>query len=141
MIPRLVGDKVVETGLVLLHAQEGKASWVLREELAEAAAHVLTTAGHENQQYVLTNTEATSFRDIARELSSQLRKEIQYQSPAVEAFQATLTQAGVPELYIGMFATWARAVAQGLLDVEDTTLASFLGEKTYDDRAVPHAGV
>jgi NAD(P)H dehydrogenase (quinone) len=129
MIPRLVGDKVVETGLIMLPAQEGKASWVLREELAEAAAHVLTTAGHENQRYVLTNTEATSFKNVAQELSSQLGKEVHYLSPTVEAFQATLTQAGVPELYIGMFATWARALAQGLLDVEDMTLASFLGRK------------
>ena len=129
MIPRLVGDKVVETGLILLPAQEGKASWVLREELAEAAAHVLTTTGHENQRYVLTNTEATSFGDIARGLSRRLGKEIHYQSPAVEAFQATLTLVGVPTMYIGMFTTWAGAVAQGLLDVEDTTLASFLGRK------------
>jgi len=129
MIPRLIGEKVAETGLILLPAQEGKASWVLREELAEAAAHVLTTTGHENQRYVLTNTEATSFGDIAQELSRRLGKEIHYQSPTVEAFQATLTHAGVPELYIGMFATWARAVAQGLLDVEGTTLAAFLGRK------------
>jgi NAD(P)H dehydrogenase (quinone) len=78
---------------------------------------------------VLTNTEATSFKNVAQELSSQLGKEVHYLSPTVEAFQATLTQAGVPELYIGMFATWARALAQGLLDVEDMTLASFLGRK------------
>lgn len=129
MIPRLAGEKVVETGLILLPAQDGKASWVLREELAEAAAHVLTTGGHENKRYVLTNTEATSFGEVAQQLSRQLGKEIRYQSPSVDEFQATLTQAGVPTLYIGMFTTWARAVAQGLLEVEDTTLASFLGRK------------
>jgi NAD(P)H dehydrogenase (quinone) len=129
MIPRLAGEKVVETGLILLPAQDGKASWVLREELAEAAAHVLTTGGHENKRYVLTNTEATSFREVAQQLSRRLGKEIYYQSPSIDEFQATLTQVGVPALYIGMFTTWASAVAQGLLEVEDTTLASFLGRK------------
>ncbi len=79
--------------------------------------------------YVLTNTEATSFTDVAKDLSTELGKEIHYQSPPVTQFQVTLKQAGVPELYIGMFTMWARAVAEGVLDVEGGTLASFLGRK------------
>lgn len=129
MIPIFVEDKVAETGGILFPAQEGKASWVLRAELAEGAAQVLTTKGHENKCYVLTNTEATSFTDVAKNLSAELSKEIRYQSPPVAQFQATLKQAGVPEMYIGMFTMWASAVAEGVLDVEDVTLASFLGRK------------
>ncbi len=129
MIPLFAGDKVAETGIIRFPAQEGKASWVLREELAEAAAHVLTTEGHENQRYVLANAESASFRDIARNLSGILGKEISYQSPPVGEFQATLRQFGVPDVYIGMFTTWASAVAQGMMDVEDSTLEAFLGRK------------
>jgi NAD(P)H dehydrogenase (quinone) len=40
MIPLFAGTQVAETGLLRFPAQEGKASWVLRAELAEAAAHV-----------------------------------------------------------------------------------------------------
>lgn len=129
MIPIFVGDKAAATGGIMFPAQKGKASWVLRAELAEAAAQVLTTEGHENKRYVLTNTEATSFTDVAKALSGKLGKAVHYQSPPVAQFQATLKQAGVPELYIGMFTTWASAVAEGVLDVEDATLASFLGRK------------
>jgi NAD(P)H dehydrogenase (quinone) len=129
MILPFAGEKVAETGVILFPAQAGRASWVLREELAEAAAHVLTTAGHENNSYVLTNTEATSFQDIAQDLSGTLGKDIRYQSPTIEEFQATLKQRGVPDLYIGMLTTWGDAVAQGMMDVEDATLASFLGRK------------
>ena len=129
MIPIFAGVHVAETGVLLFPAQHGKASWVLREELAEAAAHVLTTPGHENQTYVLANTEATSFQDIALALSDSLGQDIRYQSPPVEEFEAILRQGGVPEGYIGLFTTWAQAVAQGMLDVEDATLASFLGRK------------
>lgn len=129
MIPVFVGGKVAETGRIVFPAQEGQASWVLREELAEAAAHVLTTPGHENQTYVLANPEATSFTDIAQALSSTLGKEITYQSPLVAEFRAALAQAGVPAVYIGLFTEWAGAVAQGMLDVKDTTLESFLGRK------------
>ncbi|MDF7814946.1 SDR family oxidoreductase [Hymenobacter sp. YC55] len=129
MILPFVGEKVAETGVLLFPAREGKASWVLREELAEAAAHVLTTPGHETKSYVLTNTESTSFQDIAKDLSATLGKDVRYQSPPVEEFQATLKQFGVPEMYIGMLTTWGRAVAQGMIDVEDSTLAAFLGRK------------
>lgn len=129
MIPIFAGAQVAETGVILFPAQAGKASWVLREELAEAAAHVLATEGHENRTYVLTNTESTSFQDIAQDLSGSLGKDIRYQSPLVEEFQAILKQAGVPEVYIDMFTMWASAVAQGMMEVEDSTLASFLGRK------------
>jgi NAD(P)H dehydrogenase (quinone) len=129
MIPLFAGAQVAETGVILFPAQAGKASWVLRAELAEAAACALTTEGHENKTYVLTNTEATSFQDIAQDLSDHLGKEIHYQSPPVEEFRATLRQAGVPEVYIGMFTMWASAVAQGMMDVEDETLATFLGRQ------------
>jgi NAD(P)H dehydrogenase (quinone) len=129
MIPLFAGAQVAETGVLLFPAQAGKASWVLRAELAEAAAHVLTTEGHENKTYVLAGPEATSFQDIAQDLSESLGKDIRYQSPAVEEFQAMLQQAGVPEVYIGLFTMWASAVAQGMLDVEDATLATFLGRQ------------
>ncbi len=129
MIPIFAGEKVAETGVIMLPAQEGKASWVLREELAEAAAHVLTTEGHENKVYPLTNTESTSFDEIAKDLSGKLGKDVHYQSPPVDEFQSTLKQFGVPELYIGMFTMWAVAQAQGVLDFKDATLESFLGRK------------
>ena len=129
LIPVFAGKNAAETGVILFPAQEGKASWVLRAELAEAAAHILTTAGHENKTYVLANVESTSFQDIARDLSRDLGKDIRYQSPPVEEFRSTLKEFGVPDVYIGMFTTWAGAMAQGMLDVEDSTLASFLGRK------------
>jgi NAD(P)H dehydrogenase (quinone) len=127
MIPLFAGAQVAETGVLLFPAQEGKASWVLRAELAEAAAYVLTTEGHENKTYVLANPEATSFRDIAQDLSERLGKDIRYQSPPVEEFQAILQQAGAPQVYLGLFTMWASAVAQGMLEVKDATLATFLG--------------
>ena len=129
MIPIFAGEKAAETGRIVFPAQAGRASWVLREELAEAAAHVLTTPGHENQTYILANDEATSFHDVAQALSSTLGKAVDYQSPPVEAFRATLQQVGVPDPYIGLFTTWAGAVAEGVLDVRDATLATFLGRK------------
>ena len=129
MILAFAGEKVAETGTILFPAQEGKATWVLREELAEAAAHVLTTGGHENKTYTLTNTESVGFEEIAKDISSALGKEVSYQSPPVDEFKSILQKAGVPSMYIGMFVMWGMAVAQGMMDLKDPTLASFLGRK------------
>ncbi len=129
MILAFVGEKVAETGTILFPAAEGKASWVLREELAEAAINVLTTEGHENKTYNLTNNASVDFEKIARYISEALGREVGYNSPDVEKFKATLEKAGVPDMYIGMFVMWGTAVAEGMMDAEDTTLESLLGRK------------
>jgi NAD(P)H dehydrogenase (quinone) len=36
---------------------------------------------------------------------------------------------GVADQYIGMFSMWAIALSQATMDVEDPTLANFLGRK------------
>ena len=129
MIPVFAGEKVAETGVILFPAKDGKASYVLREELAEAAAHVLTTAGHGKQVYSLTNSTSVSFTEIAKAIGDQLGKEVDYQSLEVDAFESTMKQFGVPDLYIGMFTMWATAQAQGAMDVLDDRLERFLGRQ------------
>ncbi len=129
MIPLFAGEKVAETGIIMLPAEKGKASWVLREELAEAAAYTLTTEGHENKTYPLTNIKAVGFDDIAKEITHILGRHIAYQSPSTEEFSAMLRKFGIPDLYIGMFTMWGTALAEGMMDVEDTSLASLLGRK------------
>ena len=129
MIPVFAGNNVAETGNILFPAQTGKASFVLREELAEAAAHVLLTESHENKVYQLTNSELVTFYEIANALSIPLGKEVKYSSPSVDEFEGMLTKFGVPALYIGMFIMWGSALAQGTMDVEDPTLQEILGRK------------
>ena len=129
MILAFAGEKVAKTGTILFPAQEGEATWVLREELAEAAAHVLTTEGHENKTYTLTTTESVGFEEIAKDISSALGKVVSYQSPSVDEFQSILQKAGVPDMYIGMFVMWGTGIAHGMMDFKDPTLASFLGRK------------
>jgi len=129
MIPIFAGEKIAETGVILFPAKDGKASYVLREELAEAAAHVLTTEGHEKQIYSLTNSTSVSFSEIAKAIGDQLGKDVKYQSLEVDIFESKMKQFGVPDLYVGMFTMWAMAQAQGTMDVLNDTLEGFLGRK------------
>jgi len=129
MILAFAGEKVAETGIILFPAQDGKASWVLRDELAEAAVNVLLTKGHENKTYNLTNNTSEGFEQIAAYLSEVLRKEVRYHTPDAGTFKVLLEKSGVPEMYIGMFIMWSTAVAEGMMDVEDNVLESLLGRK------------
>lgn len=129
MLPVFLGEKVVEKGTILFPARNGKASYVLREELAEAAAHILATDGHQNKLYQLTNSDSVSFYDIAAEITNVTGKEISYQSPPVEEFESMLKSFGVPDQYIGMFSMWAVALSQNTMDADDSTLEQFLGRK------------
>ncbi|MCD0472622.1 SDR family oxidoreductase [Flavobacterium sp. JAS] len=130
MILAFVGDKVAETENILFPAGEGKASWVLREELAEAAAHVLTTEDHKNKTYSLTNSESIGFNTIAQNISEVLNKKVKYTSLDVNEFKAIMEKAGVPEMYIGMFTMWGTAIAQQTMDKDDDTLSNFLNRKS-----------
>lgn len=127
MIPIFAGEKVVDSGIILFPSDEGKASFVLREELAEAAANIITSAGHENKTYNLTNATSVSFAEVAEAISATIGKKVVFQSPVIAEFQSTLKKFGVPEMYIGMFTMWATAVAENTMDVEDDTLQNFLG--------------
>jgi len=129
MILPFVGEKVTETGNILFPAQDGKASWVLREELAEAAVNIITTKGHENKTYLLTNNSSVSFKQIANYISGALCKEVTYYSPDIEEFKVMLEKAGVPQMYIDMFVKWGTGIAEGIMDLEDNTLEVLLGRK------------
>ena len=100
-----------------------------REELAEAAAKVLTTEGHKNKTYILTNTAAIGFERIAADLSERLNEEVKYTSPDSTTFGTVLENLGVPPMYIDMMTMWGTAIAEGTLDLEDNTLALLLGRK------------
>ena len=129
MILAFVGDKLRETGTLLFPAGDGSANWTLREELAEATAHVLTTPGHENKTYTLVQQESVDFKTIAQEISKVLNREVSYHSPDLREFNALLTNAGVPEVLIEMLSQWGAAIAENTLKASDETLASFLGRK------------
>ncbi|MGO3108906.1 MAG: SDR family oxidoreductase [Sphingobacterium sp.] len=129
MIPAFLGNKFADTKTILFPAGTGKASWTLREELAEAAAYILISEGHINQTYTLTNTESVSFKSIAQTISSVLGETIEYKSPDVNDFENILEQAGIPGMYVAMFKMWATALEQQTMDKVDVTLSTFLDRK------------
>ena len=128
ILPMFLGENVLNDG-ILLPAEDGKSNSVLRAELAEAAAHVLTTSGHENQTYPLVNNEALTYQDVANQLSSIKGETVNYTSPKPDTYQTILKENNVPEEYIGMLTSFSVAQAKGELQLENNTLEQFLGRQ------------
>jgi NAD(P)H dehydrogenase (quinone) len=129
MLPIFIGDQVTNTGTIFLPAGDGKMVFASRSDMAEAAAAILTTTGHENKSYEITGNVAYSYNDIAKIITELTGKKITYVSPAREVYQQELSKAGVPAEYIGIFASFSEAMKQGEFDVPDTTLEKLLGRK------------
>ncbi|WP_298393293.1 SDR family oxidoreductase [Flavobacterium sp.] len=128
-LPGFIGEKVVETGAIYVPAENGKVSAVLRSEMAEAAATILATSGHTGKEYNFTNSEAVSYQDMAQIISDVTGVTISYNSPTVDAYEKTMSNYGMPAEVIGIFSSFAKAQAEGELDLESSDLEVLLGRK------------
>ncbi len=127
-IPMFVGEKVLETG-IYLPAEDGKTSFALRKEMAEAAAVIISGNGHSGKEYAIGNMENYSFAQIADMLSEIAGKEITYKSPSPEKYKETLSNAGVPEDQLQGAVGFAGAIREGEFYTEKSDLEMLLGRK------------
>lgn len=131
ILPVFMGEKVLETG-IYLPAGNGSASFVLRQDMAEAAAEILTGSGHENKDYIIANERNYTMYDVAAILSELSGEEIPYTSPATATYTDTLSKAGVPEEYIQLIAGFSEAIEQGEFETSHSDLRELLGRTPTD---------
>jgi NAD(P)H dehydrogenase (quinone) len=128
MLPVFLGEKVVDTG-VFFPAGDGKAAYTLRNDMAEAAAQILSTPGHENKEYVIAGDTNYSLHDVSNILTEFLGKKVPYVKPSASAYTEMLTKNGVPSNYIGMFAGFGEAINQGEFEIHESDLEKLIGRK------------
>lgn len=128
-IPVFVGEKVLDTGMIYLPAGDGKVGAVLRSEMAEATANILSGGNHAGKTYHFTHSEAFTYAEVAQHLSNLSGKTIGYISPSAEEFAQTMQAHGMPAEYIGLFSGFAVAQALGELATVGTDLEALLGRK------------
>lgn len=74
-----ISSAALKSGKLITATKDAKFNFVLRDDLALAAAVVLSEDGHENKTYDLVNTTSTSFDEFASILSGVYEKEIVHQ--------------------------------------------------------------
>ncbi|KQS26557.1 SDR family oxidoreductase [Dyadobacter sp. Leaf189] len=124
----MIGSEVPDSE-ILFPAGEGRIAFVKRAELAAATAALLTSEGHDNREYTLTGSEAYSFHDIARELSSLVGRPITYKNTEIPAYVARQVAAGFPEAVANFIAQWGASAKHGMLAGTHDTVERLLGRK------------
>ncbi len=127
-IPFFIGYDAVNAGITF-PAGEGKATFAIRSEMAEAISNVLLREGHDNEIYILSGSPTSSFDDIAKILSELSGKSVPYNNPQAEEYEAKLREYGVTENDIYFSSLLAAIIKNHEYDVTDSDLEKLLGRK------------
>jgi uncharacterized protein YbjT (DUF2867 family) len=87
---------IVAKGALFLPMENARIASIDVDDIAEVAATVLTSAGHEGKIYPLTGPDALSMAEVAEKLSTATGKRIRYVNVAPEEAKRAQLAAGVP---------------------------------------------
>jgi len=87
---------IVAKGALFLPMEDAKIASIDIGDIAEVAATVLTSSGHEGKIYLLTGPEALSMAEVAEKLSIATGKPIQYINVAPEEAKSANLAVGMP---------------------------------------------
>lgn len=130
-----------EYGTILGSAGEGRVSAATRQDLAAAAAAVLTSDGHEGAVYELGGDEAFTLSELATIVSESSGKTVTYTDLPTDQYAAALTQAGVPAPFAEVLADSDAGVARGRLYTDSGDLSRLIGRPTTSVRQAVAAAV
>lgn len=115
------------TGKMFGAAGDAKVAAAARADYAEAAAVVVTGAGHVGQVYELGGAPALTYPEIAEAVGAAIGAEVDYVNQSVAEYRAGLEGAGLPAEVAGMIAEWDAAIADGALYSDSTDLQDLIG--------------
>jgi NAD(P)H dehydrogenase (quinone) len=87
-------EEIQRTGEIRASAGPGRAGFIAATDVALAAAHVLTTDGHDGDTYVLTGPEALSYADVARRFSAVFGRRVDYADLPAARIRDLLLESG-----------------------------------------------
>jgi uncharacterized protein YbjT (DUF2867 family) len=110
-VPSMVG----EDGVIRGPGGDGRMGAILRDDVAAAAAAVLTSGGHDGRAYELTGPEAFSFAQAAEALSRLTGRAVAYEEETEEQAWASRRASGAPDWEIRGWVSSYLAVRAGEL--------------------------
>lgn len=133
-----IPSMVSPAGVINGPAGDGRVAAILRDDIADAAAAVLTSDGHDGHSYDLTGREAFTVTEATELMSRVSGKPIRFHNETVEEAYASRAAYGAPDWEVAGWVTSYTAVASGQLEHvsdwvhrlvghEPVTLAEYLG--------------
>jgi uncharacterized protein YbjT (DUF2867 family) len=92
---------------------DAQVSYIDARDIAEAAATVLTTEGHEDQAYTLTGPESLSYHAIADMLTEVAGRRVRFVPLSAERLRAMMEEADVPAWRIDTMVEWQEWQSHG----------------------------
>lgn len=120
----------VKNGAIIGCAGEGKISSATREDYAEAAAVVLTSADQQGKVYELAGDKHYRLKELAAEVSLQTGKDIPYQNITETEYVAILTSMGIPDEYAKTIVGFDTAASRNDLFDDSKQLSQLIGRPT-----------
>lgn len=123
-------EAMIQSGEIITSTSGGKLNYVTRDNLALAAATVLTETDHENQVYELVNPNLFTYDQLAAILTDLSGKEVKHRDLPPEEAYRQLIQSGVPEgdaafMVHGVF----KSIAQGQFSHTSDDLRKLIGDR------------
>ncbi|MHA6694406.1 SDR family oxidoreductase [Homoserinimonas sp. A520] len=118
------------TGLVIASLGDGTVASASRRDFAEAAAVVLTSAGHEGKVYELAGDTAWGYDELTATLSELLGREVEYRRVSPKEHRKILTEAGVPMAQAAFVVTLDGNTRNGALSDTSGELSALIGRPT-----------
>lgn len=117
------------TGDILLPAADSRTAFIDTRDIGLAAAAALTAPAATNRAYAITGPESLTYGEAAAILTAQTGRAIGYKDIPAEAFAASLSQAGLPDDYVGMLNGMFAFVRQGAASVVSPDFEALVGHK------------
>jgi NAD(P)H dehydrogenase (quinone) len=105
-------------------------AYVVRDDLAAAAAAVLTTSGHEGVTYHATGPVSVTHAEVAAAVSRAAGKPVQFSPLTLEQWQAGLVTARLPPALVDVLTRSQRAGSAGAFDLVTGDIGRLTGRRS-----------
>jgi uncharacterized protein YbjT (DUF2867 family) len=114
-------------GVIQGPAGNGTISWVARDDIADVAATVLTTEGHDGFAYALTGPEALTLDQTAARIAAASGKAASYKEETYEEARASRAKYNASEWDLTAWISTYQAIATGELSLVSHTVQVLAG--------------
>jgi uncharacterized protein YbjT (DUF2867 family) len=137
-------DYIINDGVVYSDSGDGKIPFIDAKDIAAVAAVTLTKPGHYGKKYVITGSEALSYRQATEIISNTIGKPLRFVDESPDAARARREREGYPPAIIESFLAIGAYQRAGGKTVTITNVVSDLTgrrPRTFSEFALDHAAL
>ena len=135
-------DNIINEGVVYSSSGDGRIPFVDTRDIAAVAAATLTQPGHTGKKYVVTGSEALSYREATEILGQAIGRPLRFVDEPFDQARARLTRAGQPAWLVdSLLAIAAYQRAGGPTETITSVVADLTGKppRTFAEFARDYA--